>query len=83
MKQKKSVLISWHVLQFCLAVEYSELKWDQIIWKKVLKFSKMTVDSRRMSDADRAGFVARSPEGHAARWFLKEEEKQFDVILHL
>ena len=23
--------------------------------------------SRRMSDADRAGFVARSPEGHAAR----------------
>ena len=25
----------------------------------------MTV--RRMSDADRAGFVARSPEGHAAR----------------
>ena len=22
---------------------------------------------RRMSDADRAGFVARSPEGHAAR----------------
>jgi len=27
----------------------------------------MTVKSRKMSDADRAGFVARSPEGHAAR----------------
>ena len=33
-----------------------------------MKFeAKMTVDNRRMSDADRAGFVARSPEGHAAR----------------
>ena len=29
---------------------------------------KMTADkARRMSDADRAGFQARSPEGHAAR----------------
>lgn len=27
----------------------------------------MTDPTRRMSDADRAGFVARSPEGHAAR----------------
>ncbi len=24
-------------------------------------------ETRKMSDADRAGFVARSPEGHAAR----------------
>ena len=27
----------------------------------------MTVDTRRMSEADRAGLVARSPEGHAAK----------------
>ena len=27
----------------------------------------MMAETRKMSDADRAGFVARSPEGHAAR----------------
>ena len=27
----------------------------------------MTVDTRRMSEADRAGLAARSPEGHAAK----------------
>ena len=44
---------------------------------------------RRMSDADRAGFVARSPEGHAARSMSikgQEEVSHFDleiVILRL
>jgi len=28
---------------------------------------KMSSETRRISDADRAGFVVRSPEGHAAK----------------
>ena len=47
----------------------------------------MTMDAtRRMSDADRAGFMARSPEGHAARLDLglspdsKTAEKELKVV---
>ena len=39
--------------------------------------------SRRMSDADRAGFVARSPEGHAARGMsIKGREDDWIRIQH-
>jgi hypothetical protein len=49
-------------------------------------------ETRKMSDADRAGFVARSPEGHAARsmhikgqeevWIGIQVKKQ-NIHLHL
>ena len=35
---------------------------------------------RRMSDADRAGFVARSPEGHAARSMSIKGQEEVSFI---
>ena len=35
---------------------------------------------RRMSDADRAGFVARSPEGHAARSMSIKGQEEVSYI---
>ena len=36
---------------------------------------------RRMSDADRAGFVARSPEGHAARSMSIKGQEEVSLVL--
>ena len=38
---------------------------------------------RRMSDADRAGFVARSPEGHAARSMSIKGQEEVSLFYHL